>query len=135
MFGVSVLLQALIVEAAAIEGQADGDGYAGRVAGLILDQGAERAQPSAARTRWHKVLAGAWRDRVGADSLLSSLRAEGVLKAEAGVVVRAPFALLLEAGVPRGAAPARVALGNSAALGLSITWYRKSVTTTTPRTA
>ena len=63
----------------------------------------------AARTKWHKVLAGAWRDRVGADSLLASLRAEGVLKAEAGVVVRVPFALLLEAGVPRGAAPARVA--------------------------
>ena len=34
-----------------------------------------------------------------------------------------------------GAAPARVALANSAALGLSITWYRNRVTTTTPRTA
>lgn len=38
VFGVSPLLQALIVEAAAIEGQDDPDGYAGRVTGLILDQ-------------------------------------------------------------------------------------------------
>jgi len=63
----------------------------------------------AARTRWHKVLAGAWQDRVGADSMLTALRTEGVLRADAGVVVRVPLALLLEAGVPRGAAPARVA--------------------------
>ena len=62
-----------------------------------------------ARTRWHTVLAGAWRDRVGADSLLGALRAEGVLREGAGMVVRVPLALLLEAGVPRGAAPARVA--------------------------
>ena len=38
VFGVSPLLQALIVETAAIEGQADRDGYAGRVTRLILDQ-------------------------------------------------------------------------------------------------
>ena len=38
VFGVSPLLQTLIVEAAAIEGQEDRDGYAGRVAALILDQ-------------------------------------------------------------------------------------------------
>lgn len=38
VFGVSPLLRALIVEAAAIEGQDDPDGYAGRVTGLILDQ-------------------------------------------------------------------------------------------------
>ena len=63
----------------------------------------------AGRTRWHKVLAGAWRDRVAADSMLGALRAEGLLRDGAGVVVRVPFALLLEAGVPRGAAPARVA--------------------------
>jgi hypothetical protein len=63
----------------------------------------------AGRDRWHKVLAGAWRERTAADSLLTSLRGEGVLRAEAGLVVRVPLALLLEAGVPRGAAPARVA--------------------------
>ncbi|MDQ8153854.1 MAG: hypothetical protein P3B98_04245 [Gemmatimonadota bacterium] len=63
----------------------------------------------AARTRWHKVLAGAWQDRMGADSLLAALRAEGILRPDAGVVVQVPLAVLLEAGVPRGAAPARVA--------------------------
>jgi hypothetical protein len=63
----------------------------------------------AAHTRWHKVRAGAWRDRVGADSMLAALRAGGILGADAGVVVQVPLALLLEAGVLRGAAPARVA--------------------------
>jgi hypothetical protein len=38
VFGVSPLLRALIVEAAAIEGQEDRDGYAGRGTALILDQ-------------------------------------------------------------------------------------------------
>ncbi len=63
----------------------------------------------AARTRWHKVLAGAWHDRAGADSLLAALRSGRVLRPGAGVVVRAPFALLLEKDVPRDAAAARVA--------------------------
>jgi len=61
------------------------------------------------RVRWHKVLAGAWRERMAADSMLAALRDDGVLRAEAGRVVRAPIALLLEADVPRGTAPARVA--------------------------
>jgi len=38
VFGVTPLLKALVVEAAAIEGEEDRDGYAGRVTGLILDQ-------------------------------------------------------------------------------------------------
>jgi AraC-like DNA-binding protein len=38
VFSVSPLLQALVVEAADIEGQDDPDGYAGRVTDLILDQ-------------------------------------------------------------------------------------------------
>ncbi len=38
VFAVSPLLQALVIEVAALEGQADADGYPGRVAGLILDQ-------------------------------------------------------------------------------------------------
>jgi hypothetical protein len=63
----------------------------------------------AGRMRWHKVLAGAWRERMSADSMLAALRNDGVLRAEAGLVVRAPVALLLEAGVLRGAAPAQVA--------------------------
>jgi hypothetical protein len=63
----------------------------------------------AARVRWHKVLAGAWRDRFGADSMLAALRRDGVLGAGAGLVVRVPLALLLEAEVPRADAAARVA--------------------------
>ena len=63
----------------------------------------------AGRMRWHKVLVGAWRERMSADSMLAALRNDGVLRAEAGLVVRAPIALLLEAGVPRGAALAQVA--------------------------
>lgn len=63
----------------------------------------------AAGTRWYKVRAGAWKDRVAADSMLVALRVQGLLRADAGMVVRVPFALLLEAGVPRGAAAARVA--------------------------
>lgn len=60
-------------------------------------------------SRWHKVIAGAWRDRAGADSLLAALRNEDVVRAGAGAVVRVPLALLLEAGVPRGETNARVA--------------------------
>jgi hypothetical protein len=63
----------------------------------------------AARIRWHRVMAGAWQDRAGADSLLRALREEGVLRRGTGLVVRVPLALLLEAGVPRGVAAARVA--------------------------
>ena len=63
----------------------------------------------AARTRWYKVIAGASRDRAGADSLLSAVRAGRIVRAGAGIVVRVPLALLLETGVPRGAAAARIA--------------------------
>ncbi len=51
VFGVSPLLQALIVEAAAIEGQQEEDGYAGRVTGLILDQ-LRRARPLSGVLPW-----------------------------------------------------------------------------------
>ena len=51
VFGVSPLLQALIVEAAEIEGQDDPDGYAGRVTGLILDQ-LRRARPLPRALPW-----------------------------------------------------------------------------------
>ena len=51
VFGVSPLLQALIVEAAAIEGQEDRDGYAGRVTCLILDQ-LRRANPLPGALPW-----------------------------------------------------------------------------------
>ncbi|MDN3564381.1 AraC family transcriptional regulator, partial [Paeniroseomonas aquatica] len=49
--GVSPLLRALIVEAAEIEDQEDGDGYAGRVTALILDQ-LQRAPPLAGALPW-----------------------------------------------------------------------------------
>ena len=52
--GVSPLLQALIVEAANIAGHDDGDGYAGRVTGLILDQ-LRRAQPLPAALPWPRT--------------------------------------------------------------------------------
>ncbi|MEN3233844.1 cupin domain-containing protein [Methylobacterium ajmalii] len=57
VLGVPPLLQALIVEAAALDGVADDDGYAGRVAALILDQLRRAAPcpapcPGRARARW-----------------------------------------------------------------------------------
>jgi AraC-like DNA-binding protein len=51
VLAVSPLLQALIVEAAEIERQEDGDGYAGRVTVLILDQ-LRRAQPLPCALLW-----------------------------------------------------------------------------------
>lgn len=51
VFGVSPLLRALVVEAAGIEGKKDGDGYAGRVTDLILDQ-LRRAPPLAGALPW-----------------------------------------------------------------------------------
>ena len=54
VFGVSPLLQALIVEAAEIEGQEEHDGYAGRVTGLILDQ-LRRARPLPGALPWPRA--------------------------------------------------------------------------------
>ena len=51
VFGVSLLLRALILEAAEIEGREDGDGYAERVTLLILDQ-LRRAQPLPGALAW-----------------------------------------------------------------------------------
>ncbi len=51
VFGVRPLLQALIVEAAEIEGQEDRDGYAGRITSLILDQ-LRRARPLPGALPW-----------------------------------------------------------------------------------
>ncbi len=51
VFGVAPLLKALIVEAAAIEGEEDRDGHAGRVTDLILDQ-LRRAQPLPGALPW-----------------------------------------------------------------------------------
>lgn len=51
VIGVMPLLKALIVEATGIEGQGDGDGYAGRVTALILDQ-LRRALPLPGALPW-----------------------------------------------------------------------------------
>lgn len=51
VFGVSPLLQALIVEAVAVEGQPDDDDYTGRVTALILDQ-LRRAQALPGALPW-----------------------------------------------------------------------------------
>lgn len=54
MFGFLPLLQALIVEAAAIEGQDDPDGYVSRVTGLIIDQ-LRRTHPLPAALPWPRA--------------------------------------------------------------------------------
>lgn len=51
VFGVSPLLQALIVEAARIDGQADADAYGDRITALILDQ-LRRARPLPGALPW-----------------------------------------------------------------------------------
>ncbi|WP_028219385.1 AraC family transcriptional regulator [Paraburkholderia oxyphila] len=51
VYGVSPLLKALIIEATAIAGSADVDGYAGRITHLILDQ-LRRARPLSAAVPW-----------------------------------------------------------------------------------
>jgi hypothetical protein len=50
---------------------------------------------------WYKAVVGAWHDRAAADSLLDALRARGIVRRNAGVVVRVPYALLLADGVPQ----------------------------------
>lgn len=56
------------------------------------------------RSVWYKAIVGAWPTRMGADSLLATLRTKGVVRAGAGLVVRVPFALLLADGVSRDSA-------------------------------
>lgn len=46
-------------------------------------------------TLWYRVMVGAWRSRAGADSLLEVLRSRRVVRRDAGVVVRVPYALLV----------------------------------------
>jgi hypothetical protein len=50
---------------------------------------------------WYKVVVGAWRDRAGAGALLVELREKGIVRRDAGAVVRVPYALMLADGVPR----------------------------------
>lgn len=54
--------------------------------------------------RWYRVTAGTFAARSGADSLLRSLRAKGLVAAGGGDVIRAPFSLVLEPSVARDSA-------------------------------
>jgi cell division septation protein DedD len=45
--------------------------------------------------RWHKVMAGAWRDARTADSALADLQKRGLLRKGEGQVIRAPYGVLL----------------------------------------
>ena len=51
------------------------------------------------RTRYYKLVAGAYQTRAGADSLLSELRARKVLAVGFGGVVRLPYAFLVDTNV------------------------------------
>jgi hypothetical protein len=53
---------------------------------------------------WFKAVVGAWHDRASADSLLDAVRSRGIVRRDAGVVVRVPYALLLGVGVARNRA-------------------------------
>ncbi|MDX2183154.1 MAG: hypothetical protein SFW08_04140 [Gemmatimonadaceae bacterium] len=68
------------------------------------------------RSLWYKVLAGATVTRPAAESLLVQLRRGGALDAEAGRVVRVPYAFRLAADVPSDSATAYLA--GFAGLGL-----------------
>jgi hypothetical protein len=48
-----------------------------------------------------RLYAGAWADRAPADSLLADLRARAVIPADAGSVVRLPFAVVVQSGITR----------------------------------
>jgi len=60
--------------------------------------------------QWYKVIAGAYKDRVGADSLLDLMRRRKVLDPGNGAVVHLPFAFLIDSGVPASAVPGMVSM-------------------------
>jgi hypothetical protein len=57
--------------------------------------------------RWFKVVSGSYATSAGADSLLTRLRRQNLLRD--GNVVRLPFAFRIDSGVPASAVPAMVA--------------------------
>ncbi len=59
---------------------------------------------------WYKVISGAYAVRPEADSLLRALRQRKVLKSSSGVVVRLPFAFLIDSGLPPAAVPGMVSM-------------------------
>jgi hypothetical protein len=60
--------------------------------------------------QWYKVIAGAFKDRVGADSLLEAMRRRKVLDQGNGAVVNLPLAFLIDSGVPASAVPGMVSM-------------------------
>jgi hypothetical protein len=68
------------------------------------------------RTRFFPVYTGAYNTRATADSLLADLRANRLLPAGAGSVVRVPYAFLVQSDVPADAAVARVAFFRASGL-------------------
>ncbi len=66
---------------------------------------------------WYRALTGAWHDRAEAEAFLASLRDRGLVRQDVGRVLRAPYALLLDASIPTAAVPA--ALAQWAARGIS----------------
>ena len=60
--------------------------------------------------QWYKVIAGAYKSRVGADSLLDALRRRKVLDPGNGAVVNLPLAFLIDSGVPASAVPGMVSM-------------------------
>jgi SPOR domain len=58
---------------------------------------------------WYKVIAGAYTTRGQADALLATLRRRKAVDPRSGSVVRAPFAFLIDSGVPTAAVPGMLA--------------------------
>jgi len=59
-------------------------------------------------SRWFTVVAGAFRTRASADSMLASLRERRIVEADVGMVVHLPYALVLQPEVTREGAAAVV---------------------------
>jgi hypothetical protein len=58
---------------------------------------------------WYRAIVGAWQDRRDAESFLRTLRERGVMQAEMGRVLEAPYALLLARGLSSVEVAAEVA--------------------------
>ena len=58
---------------------------------------------------WYRALTGAWSTRPEAEAFLAGLRDRGLVREDVGRVVRAPYALLLEEGMPAPEVPAAIA--------------------------
>jgi hypothetical protein len=69
--------------------QQDGSRLPAATFAPVLEAGAE----------WSRVIAGAFTDSLSADSLLTRLRRDQLVDASHGIVVRVPFAFLIDSGV------------------------------------